>query len=286
MKYKTFFKIFAFSFLLSLSSTIISDWRIDYNSLIGFVGYFFFSIYCIKNFGKKFDTRNILLSLLAIQCLLHINTIYGYFFYSLFSLPLVLLHVFGIVSGYLYLQLRNYFKVLPFLIFSVFAVFMFSSGWDYWIHRINHGTFTGRVEAYNPPAKFESFNEEKNLITDGDFSGKIVLLDFWTTTCGLCFQKFPHLQSVFEKYKNDSSIIILAVNAPIEEDKPNQAFQMIRNKNYSFPVVITKEADLAEKFGVLTYPKTFVISQHNQIVYRGDIEGAVKMVDELKSNSR
>jgi len=78
--------------------------------------------------------------------------------------------------------------------------------------------------------------------------------------------------------------MILAVNKPIEEDKPNQAFEMIREEGHSFPVVITKDADLAEKFGVKGYPTTFVINRNGQIVYKGDIEGAVKMVAELKES--
>lgn len=129
--------------------------------------------------------------------------------------------------------------------------------------------------------KFESFDEQKNLIAQNNFDGKIVLLDFWTT-CGICFEKFPQVQAVHDKYKNDSSVMILAVNKPIEEDKPNQAFNDIRENGYSFPVVVTKDEDLAERFGVKGYPTTFVVNRNGQIVYKGDIEGAVKMVDELK----
>jgi thiol-disulfide isomerase/thioredoxin len=108
------------------------------------------------------------------------------------------------------------------------------------------------------------------------------LLDFWTTTCGVCFKKFPQVQAVHEKYQNDSSVKVLAVNTPLEEDKPNQAFNDIHKRGHIFPVVITKDEDLAEKFGVKGYPTTFVIDRNGQIVYKGDIEGAVKQVDLLK----
>ncbi len=159
---------------------------------------------------------------------------------------------------------------------------MFFQGWDYWIHRINYGTFTAAVRPYNLPTKFEAFDEQKNLITDDNFRNKIVLLDFWHTRCGICFQKFPQVEAVYDKYKNDSSVMILAVNKPIEEDKPNQAFQVIKTEGYAFPVVITKDEDLAEKFGVKYYPTTFIINQNGQIIYKGGIEGAVEMIDNLR----
>ena len=36
---------------------------------------------------------------------------------------------------------------------------MFFQGWDYWIHRINYGTYTAKVRACNLPTKFEAFDE-------------------------------------------------------------------------------------------------------------------------------
>jgi protein-disulfide isomerase len=50
-------------------------------------------------------------------------------------------------------------------------------------------------------------------------------------------------------------------------------------------VVVTKDEDLAEKFGVKGYPTTFVINQNSQLLYKGDIEGAVKQVDLLKATA-
>jgi thiol-disulfide isomerase/thioredoxin len=160
---------------------------------------------------------------------------------------------------------------------------MVLQGWDYWLHYQNFDTFTGKV-SYPLPTKFEAFDESKNLITEQNFNGKIVLLDFWHSRCGICFTKFPQVEQMYQNYKNDPSVMILAVNKLIKEDKPNRIFEMIREKEYSFPVVVTKDEDLAEKFGVKGYPTTFVINPNGQIIFKGDIEGAVKLVDELKEN--
>ena len=200
--------------------------------------------------------------------LLQLYTIYTWFVWDIYGLPVVIAHCLSVISAYFYFKNKPPKNILLFSLSSCFVVFMFFQGWDYWIHRINFGTFTGKVEAYNLPTKFEAVDEQQNFISDNNFKKKVVLLDFWTTTCGICFQKFPQVQSVHEKYKNDSSVMILAVNNPIEEDKPNQAFNDIREEGHNFPVVITKDEDLAEKFGVKGYPTTFIINQSGQIVYR------------------
>lgn len=283
MKFKLLVKIAILSFLLLTIIAMVSNANILYNSVIRFVVFFYFTIYCIKILGKQEDEWSVFLILVISYCLPQTVTVYGYILGNLWSFPMFLLSLFSIVSGFIYLKWKSPLNILPFLLGAFLATFMFFQGWDYWIHKDLYGTFTGRTNNYNPPAKFEAFNEKKDLITETDFNNKIVLLDFWYTGCGVCFQKFPQLQSVYERYKQDSSVVILAVDRPVEEDKPNEAFEVIKEEGHNFPVVITKDADLAEKWGVKGYPTTFVINPNGQIVYKGDIAGAVRMVDELKS---
>ena len=259
--------------------------KIYYITLFSFIGYFYLTLFFFKVFNKKLSAISIVVIIFATMFLMQFYTIYTWLVRDLYGLPAVVAHCLSVISAYFYFKSKPPKNIVLFSLSSCFVVFMFFQGWDYWIHRINYGTFTGEVQAYNLPTKFEAFDEPKNIITDENFRNKIVLLDFWTTTCGICFQKFPQVQSAYEKYKNDTSIMILGVNSPIEEDKPNQAFNDIREEGHSFPIVAAKDEDLAEKFGVKGYPTTFVINQNGQIVYKGDIEGAVKMVEGLKRSS-
>lgn len=279
---KLFLLVSLLSFLMLILVAILTD-TVHYNSLFAFMGYFYITLLAVKFFKDKISTISIVIILLASVFIMQFYTIYLCLVESLFSLPFLLAYCLGIISAFFYLKLKSPFNILPFSLSLVMAIFMVFQGWDYWLHKSNFGTFTGKVTTYNLPTKFESFNENKETIRETNFNNKIVLLDFWTTTCGVCFQKFPQLQAFYERNKQDSSVIILAVDTPLEEDKPNQAFEMIKQRNYTFPVVITKDADLAEKWGITGYPTTFVINPNGQIVYKGNIEGAVKMVDELKS---
>jgi thiol-disulfide isomerase/thioredoxin len=158
---------------------------------------------------------------------------------------------------------------------------MFFQGYEYWYHKLNYGTFTGKVQ-HEVPTKFEAYDAQNGLLTDSSFQDKVVLLDFWYTGCGVCFEKFPQVQAAYDRYKDDQSVAIFAVDKPIEEDTPGQAFQVIKDEGYTFPVVIAKDEQLPEKFGVKFYPTTFVIDRTGQIVFRGDIAGAVKMAEELR----
>jgi thiol-disulfide isomerase/thioredoxin len=208
--------------------------------------------------------------------------IYGYFTGEIWSLPAFILNILGIVSGYLYLRFRDVWRLVPFTVGAVFAVFMFFTGWDYWIHRGNFETFTGRIEAYKLQQRIAGTDQYQQRIDNQTFNNKIVLLDFWHTRCGACFQKFPQLQAFYEQHQSDDSIKVYAVNKPLAEDVRKSAFAVIAEEGYSFPVLLPEEEDLAEKLGVAVYPTTFVIDRQGKVVFKGDIEKAVKMVEELK----
>ncbi|HLM03034.1 MAG TPA: TlpA disulfide reductase family protein [Pyrinomonadaceae bacterium] len=283
MNYKIFLKILIVLFLMLVVIAQLTG-SINYNSLVSFFACFLFTVYCLKKFGKEQSTAKIFGIILAARILIDSYTFYLWFAESVSGLPYFVMHLLAIASGFLYLRLKSPFHLLPILLASFFTLFMFFQGWHYWIHRAQHGTFTGRV-SYSLPAGFEAFDEGGKLVTEQDFNGKIVLLDFWHTRCGYCFAKFPQVEKAYQAYKNDSSVMILAVNKPLEVDKSNQAFEIIREEGHSFPVVITKDADMSEKFGVFRFPAAFVINQTGVIVYRGDIEGAVGTVEELKRSN-
>lgn len=280
---RDYLKVFAASLLLWL---FLIPWGlvgIDYRSLVGTIAYFLLTFFLVNKYRSKLSHFGLFLVILAGQYILTLDYIVGFFRGELYwSLPYDAALLLGTLCGYFFSILPKPVNILQLVIASFLSLFLFFQGWDYWLHKRNYGTFTGKIEASVLPAKFESFDEQKNIVNDNNFQNKIVLLDFWNTRCGICFEKFPQLQVAFEKYKNDPSVAIYAVDKRIEEDKPNQAFEMIKEEGYSFPVVIAKDEDLPEKIGVKYYPTTFVIDRNGMIVYKGGIEGAVRMVDELK----
>jgi thiol-disulfide isomerase/thioredoxin len=258
---------------------------IDYRTLIGFFAYFGLTLFLEKKYRAELSGSVILLVVLVGQCLLSTPVIVKYFGGQVWSLPLMVSFVAGSITGFCFSVLPRGLNLLVLCAASFASLALFFSGWDYWLHKVNFGTFTGRVAAYDLPKKFEATGEGKNIVAGDNIRQKITLMDFWTTACGACFEKFPQVEAAYEKYADDSAVAIMAVNTPIEEDKPDQAFETIRKEGYKFPVVVLRDESIAEEIGVKNYPTTFVVDQNARIVYKGGIEGAVKMVEELRSNA-
>lgn len=278
---KIFFVIFVTSFVCFSKAAF---GKAEFNALFTFLGYFAYTLIAIRILKDRLSLRCILTLLLASLLLMQAYSIYLYFVRSVAFLPIQFVYCLGILSAAAFYKFQSVYRFLPVTLSLAFVMFMFFSGWGYWFHFANFGTFTGRV-SYSPPTRFEAFDEQNKLVSEDSFHGKIVLVDYWYTRCSVCFDRFPHVQAAYEKYKADPVVSIYAVDKPIDEDKPGEAFEVIKKDGYSFPVLIAADENMPEKWGVTGYPTTFVIDQDGTVVFKGDIEGAARTIDQLKEKN-
>lgn len=108
---------------------------------------------------------------------------------------------------------------------------------------------------------------------------QLILLDFWTTTCGVCFEKFPDLQKVYDEHKDDDRVAIYSVNVKVRRDTiPQLAETMISERNYTFPVYFANEG-IDTQFNVWAYP-TAILIKNDTIIGRGGIENMSRILKE------
>ena len=43
----------------------------------------------------------------------------------------------------------------------------------------------------------------------GDYRGKVIFLNFWATWCPPCQRELPHIQELYEKYRNSDEVAVL-----------------------------------------------------------------------------
>ena len=139
----------------------------------------------------------------------------------------------------------------------------------------------GRVN--KPAIDFALKSIDGKTVRLSALKGKVVVVDFWATWCGPCKASFPYLQQIYEKYKSDPSVVILAINT--WENETGAAREAVVKKfmeenKYTFPVLY--DEGIVEKYGVEGIPTKFIIDKKGMIQFKSvGFLGGQKMIEEM-----
>lgn len=96
--------------------------------------------------------------------------------------------------------------------------------------------------------------------------GKVVLVNFWATSCTTCVHEMPQIVATHEKYKA-AGYDTLAVS--MSYDAPALVVQFAESRQLPFGVAIDNTGAIAKSFGdVELTPTSVLINKRGQIVKR------------------
>jgi peroxiredoxin len=122
--------------------------------------------------------------------------------------------------------------------------------------QINESGAAGRISA--PAPNFEWSDSEGNVVRLSDFRGKIVLVDFWATSCPPCVREMPALNRVAS---SEPDVVVVAV-AGYRGDTPEKAESFLTELALDrLMLVFDNDMQTATRYGVIFLPTTFFIDR-------------------------
>lgn len=105
--------------------------------------------------------------------------------------------------------------------------------------------------------------------TSGDtsqFRGKVVLVNFWATSCTTCVREMPQIVATFDRFRA-RGYDTLAV--AMSYDPPAYVVDFAETRKLPFPVAIDNTGAIAKSFGdVQLTPTSVLINKRGEIVKR------------------
>lgn len=104
-------------------------------------------------------------------------------------------------------------------------------------------------------------------------SGKILVLDFWSTSCGICFKKFPDFDRLKQKYASYPEIEFYAVNLIQPREQLSAVKNVTGSFSYTFKTLYTdihSANQIRELLKIEAVPTIVIINKKGEVVYTGD----------------
>jgi len=127
-----------------------------------------------------------------------------------------------------------------------------------------------------PDYSFTDLNGK--TISSVDMAGKVLVLNFWFTTCKPCVKEMKDLNKVYEKYKEHPDVVFLAPSYEAEETITS----FLEKKDFRYPAVALAQKQ-ARIFGIDGYPANIVIDR--QGIYSLYFVGGVSGIDGIVERS-
>jgi cytochrome c biogenesis protein CcmG/thiol:disulfide interchange protein DsbE len=103
------------------------------------------------------------------------------------------------------------------------------------------------------------------MVSNREFAGKVVILDFWATWCPPCREEIPHFVQLQSKYR-EQGLVIVGLSLDAGGAKDVAPFAEEHNVNY--PMLIGNDETAKAFGGVNSIPTTFVLDRQGKIVKR------------------
>ncbi len=127
-------------------------------------------------------------------------------------------------------------------------------------------------------------------VTLSDLRGKVVMLQFTASWCGICRNEMPHIEKdIWQRHKDDEGFVLLAVD--LKEGDEGIA-QMIEATGITYPVAYDRKAEIFNSYSLkgAGVTRNVLIDRDGTIVMRTrrfhqeEFNSLVAKIDELLAN--
>lgn len=121
---------------------------------------------------------------------------------------------------------------------------------------------TSALALGKPVPDFSLPGETGQTVRLADFRGKLLLINFWSTTCGPCIEEIPSLNSLQRAY-GSRGLAIVGINEDGTLQQMSEDLGRFRKKvPIEFPIAFDGDGSLADVYGTFRLPETYLVDKH------------------------
>lgn len=122
------------------------------------------------------------------------------------------------------------------------------------------------------------------------YKGKVVVLNFWTKTCGPCMEEMPEIADLARILRPMGDVAVVTVSTDETGEDAQQTLKAVLKEEPPFPILMDPNLEVVRnKFGTSLYPETWIIDKDG--IIRARFDGArewssatvVQLVEQIRN---
>jgi cytochrome c biogenesis protein CcmG/thiol:disulfide interchange protein DsbE len=126
-----------------------------------------------------------------------------------------------------------------------------------------------------PAFELVTFDEETHRSLD--YTGKVIVLNFWASWCQPCESEAAELEEAWQYYKPGGEVIFLGVDYV---DTEAAARQYLQKFNITYPNGPDLRSEISDMYRILGVPETYIINSRGELAYvkKGPFSGTAEIL--------
>lgn len=247
-----------FCFFCQLLIAVFTNGDVIYRYLPTNILYFIIPYLTFKKLDKEFKIKALIIFLIPALLILLVG-IHAYIIQNTIkTIPLGISIVVSNLIAYFTFSNKKRLKII--LTYAILLVFTFYLKLNYF----NGISYKIKIENFSNDLEIKFENKDSFQIKNK--RGKILVFDLWSSSCGVCFKKFPEFQKTANQYANDSLVEFYSLNLPLKRDTIEVSSLI---SDYNFKKLYAKNLKSWDLLGVKSVPRTLIIDKNGKITYNG-----------------
>ena len=109
---------------------------------------------------------------------------------------------------------------------------------------------------------FSAYDINGKLIDTKELKGKVLVMNFWFTTCPPCKYERPYLNKIVDDYKPDSNVVFISIAL----DRKEQLEPYLKQYEFKYSV-IPDGSKLAKSFDIPGYPTQLIVDKEGKVAF-------------------
>lgn len=113
-------------------------------------------------------------------------------------------------------------------------------------------------------ARFNLALDDRTL-TSAELRGRVTVLSYWATWCSPCAQELPHIQRVYQSFRNDPRVAFYAVDLDWNGETPQHGHAYLDKRHVTVPMAFDSGQAAAKVLKVYSVPALILIDKKGAV---------------------